>query len=183
MFLAQMPTPQLPPLPNGPALDRARGPIEISAYEPWQIVLAVGFCVLFIGLLFWLFLRARQKGKPITPPYEAAIAELETAAQLTSEDDERFAVLSSQALRRYLEDGLGLRFSARTSEEFLKNLKSNTAFDQGFQNRLSEALALFDRIKFAQQAISQEERIRISDTVRSLIDQAHASVEQGGAKP
>jgi|GEM_PF-309148 len=183
-FLAQMPaTPQLPALPEGPTFDRVRGPIEIPAYEPWQIMLAVGFAIVFLGLLLWLFLRARRKAAPPTPPYEAAIAELEAAAQLTAEDDERFAVLSSQALRRYLEEGLGLRFSARTSEEFLRSLKGNTTFDTDFQNKLSEALAAFDRIKFAREAINQEARIHITNTVRELIDQARALAHKEGDTP
>ena len=103
MFLAQIPaTPQLPPLPEGPALDRVRGPIEILAYEPWQIALAVGCGILLFGLLVWLFLRTRKKSTTALSPYDAAMGELDAAAQLTTEDDDRFAVLSSGALRRYL---------------------------------------------------------------------------------
>lgn len=182
MFLAQMPAtaPKLPALPDGPAFDRVRGPIEIPAYEPWQIALAVGVTILFIGLLLWLFLRARKKAGAPTPPYEAAIAELEAAAQLTDNDDERFAILSSQALRRFLEDGLGLRFSARTSEEFLRSLKNNPRFDQDFQSKLSEVLATFDQIKFAQQSANKDARIHITNTVRQLIDQAHAIAQKEG---
>ncbi len=174
-------TPQLPPLPEGPSLDRVRGPIEVPAYEPWQIALAIACGLIFLSLLLWLFLRARNKPAPAIPPYEAAMAELDAAAQLTAEDDDRFAVLSSLALRRYLENALGLRFSARTSEEFLRSLKGDTRFDPDFQNKLSEVLAAFDRVKFAGQAIRPEERIRLTDTVRSLIDQVHQTPpEKGG---
>ena len=50
IFLAQMPAaPKMPPLPEGPSLDRVRGPIEIPAYEPWQIILALGFIVLLLA--------------------------------------------------------------------------------------------------------------------------------------
>ena len=236
-FLAQMPaTPQLPPLPEGPSLDRVRGPVAISAYEPWQIALAVGFGILVLAFLLWLFLRARRKAAPEIPPYEAAQAELEAAANLTAGDDERFAMLSSQALRRYLEGGLGLRSTARTSEEFLNDLKSNhiqvkvaergtrfdrteetdpqldmsavarrakeesasrvryntnpdssqgegnPKFDQDFQDKLRELLATLDQIKFAQQSISPEARIQITDTVRQLIDQAHATQQEKGVQ-
>jgi hypothetical protein len=159
-----------------------RGPIEIPAYEPWQIALAVGVTILFLCLLLWLFLRARRQTSAPTPPYEAAIAELETAAQLTNNDDERFAILSSQALRRYLENGLGLRVSARTSEEFLSSLKNNPRFDSDFQSKLGEILATFDQIKFAQQSTSQEARIQITHTVRQLIDQAHAIAHKEGER-
>ena len=185
LFLAQMPTtPQLPPLPEGPSLDRVRGPIEIPAYDLLQIALAVGFIALFIGLLICIFVRSRRKAATTTtPPYEAALADLQAAADLTAEDDERFAILSSHALRRYLEDGLGLRSTARTSEEFLLSLKGTTQLDESFQATLGEVLANFDQIKFAQQAISIEARIHITDTVRKLIDQAHATSQKEGIRP
>lgn len=182
MFLAQMPTPQLPPLPEGPALDRVRGPVEIPAYEPWQLGLAIALGVILLVLITWWIIRASRKPSRETPPYEAAIAELDAAATLTTEDDERFAVLSSQALRRYLENGLGLSFGARTSEEFLRALKGNNRFGSDFQTTLGNVLTAFDRIKFAQQSISQAERIQITDTVRSLIDQARATTQTEGAE-
>ena len=184
IFLAQIPTtPQLPPLPEGPSLDRVRGPVEIPAYEPWQIAIALGFIVLFIGLLIWLYVRSRQKSATTTPPYEVALAELQAAADLTAQDDERFAILSSHALRRYLEDELGLLSTARTSEEFLLSLKGNAQFDESFQSTLREVLANLDHVKFAQQAISIEARIHITDTIRKLIDQAHATSQKEGIRP
>jgi hypothetical protein len=181
MFLAQMSAPELPQLPDGPALEHLRGPIVIPTYAPWQIALMIAAGLLLLGLLLWLILRARKKLDRPTPPYEIAIRELEVAA--TTSDDERFATLSSQALRRYLEDGMGLQFSARTSEEFLRSLKGNTRFDDDFQKTLSQVLTVFDRIKFAQESIPEQERIQITDMVRSLIEQTHAStLTEGAAK-
>jgi hypothetical protein len=180
--LAQMPAPaqQLPALPEGPAFEHVRGPIEIPAYEPWQIALLIGLSLIILFLFTWLFIQRRQRNKTTTPPYEIAIAELETAAQLTTGDDERFAMLCSQALRRYLEDGCQLRSKARTSEEFLRDLKNNTRFDADFQQKLEEVLATFDSIKFAQESISAESRTRIINTVRELIDKAHHSTQREG---
>ena len=184
IFLAQIPAaPQMPPLPEGPSLDRVLGPVEIPAYEPWQIAILLGFIVLFIGLLIWLYARSRLKSATTTPPYELALAELQAATDLTAQDDEHFAILSSQALRRYLEDGLGLRSTARTSEEFLLSLKDNTQLDEFFQTKLREVLANFDQIKFAQQPISVTERIYITDTVRELINQAHVPSQKEGTGP
>lgn len=173
-FLAQMPTtPQLPSLPEGPSLDRVRGPIEIPAYDPWQIAL-VALCVLsFLALTIWAILRSRKKQSAPHPPYATALAELDAASQLTAGDDERFAMLNSAALRRYLENEMGLRFTARTSQEFLRSLKGNTRLDAGFQDKLSEVLTAFDQIKFARSSIAPAERVHISETVRELIDQAH----------
>ena len=184
MFLAQIPAkPQLPPLPEGPALERVRGPVEIPPYEPWQIALAVGFSLIFLGLLVWLYIRSRKKAKTSIPPYKAAICELDAAAQLTAEDDDRFAVLSSLALRRYLENSLGLQFSARTSDEFIRSLRGDTRFDDAFHGQLTAVLAAFDQIKFAGQPVRPEERIQLTDTVRRLIEQVEhtqADAEKGG---
>ena len=184
IFFAQIDaTPQLPPLPEGPSLDRLRGPIEIPAYEPWQIILALGFIVLFIGLLICLAVRSRRKARKTITPYEAALLELQTAANLSAEDDELFAILSSQALRRYLEDEFGLSSTARTSAEFLHSLKDNAQLDEFSQTTLREVLACLDHVKFAQHTISIEARIHITDTIRKLIDQAHATSQKEGIRP
>lgn len=182
MFLAQITnTPQLPELPKGPSLDRVRGPVEIPAYESWQIALAVLLIVLVLGIIIWVIVRITKQAKPNTiPPYEAAIAELEAVSKSTEQDDEQFAVSCSQALRRYLENGHNLRFTARTSEEFLCSIKGNTTLGEKYQNELANALAAFDRIKFARQAISNEQRNEISDTVRRLIDRAHETTQLKG---
>ena len=181
IFLAQMPAaPKMPPLPEGPSLDRVRGPIEIPAYEPWQIILALGFIVLFIGLLIWSAARSRRKATETTSPYEAALAKLQAAADLSTEDDKRFAILSSQALRRYFENEFGLRSTSRTSEEFLLSLKGNTQLDESFQTTLHEILATLDQTKFAQQAISIESRIYIVDTLKDLINKAQVISQKEG---
>lgn len=166
-------TPQLPPLPDGPSLDRVRGPVEIPAYESWQIVLAALFALGLLALILWAIFRSRKKQSAPHPPYATALAELDAASQLTAGDDERFAMLTSAALRRYLENEMGLRFTARTSQEFLRSLKGNTRLDDVFQEKLSEALTAFDRIKFARSSIAPAERTHLSESVRGLIDQAH----------
>ncbi|WPJ97480.1 DUF4381 family protein [Coraliomargarita algicola] len=182
MFLAQLPAsaPKLPALPEGPTFERVRGPIEIPSYEPWQITLAILATIFFLAILTWQILRNRRKTSTPTPPYQVALAELETAEQLTDNDDERFAILCSQALRRYLEDALHLHSRARTSQEFLHNLKGNPHLDQNFQDTLAETLTQFDQIKFAQKPVSQEVRIHISTTVRQLIEQAHTITQEEG---
>lgn len=181
MILAQAQAPQLPALPEGPSLDRVRGAIEIPAYEPWQIVLAVLCGLFFLGLILWAFLRRRKKSPSPCPPYETALSELGAAAEL-ADDDERFAVLTSTALRRYFENELGLRFTARTSEEFLRSLKGNSRLDTAYQAQLGEVLAAFDRIKFARSTVAAEDRVRLSQAARDLIDQAHMKVSREGTQ-
>ena len=184
MFLAQIAnTPQLPELPKGPSLDRVLGPIEIPAYEIWQIVLVTLLIILVLGPIAWFILKNRRSPMTGMPPYEAAIAQLDEASSLSEHDDERFAVLCSQALRRYLENALGLKFSARTSEEFLRSLKGNTTLEESYQDELAEILEAFDRIKFAREEISDQQRSEISNTVRSLLDQANKGIQTAGGTP
>lgn len=181
MLLAQIANiPQLPELPEGPSLDRVFGPVEITAHEPWQVALAVVATSLVLGLVVWLIIRSRQKKDHTTPPYQIAISGLEAANSLVNEENEHFAVLCSQALRSYLENGLGLKFSACTSEEFLRSLKGNSRLKSDYQDELAGVLQAFDRIKFARAKIGQKERNEISDTVRLLIDRAHKTTKTKG---
>jgi hypothetical protein len=180
MILAQAQAPQLPALPEGPSLDRVRGPIALPTFETWQIALALLFILLVLGLVLWTFLRNRRKQGTQLPPYDCALRELDAAIQLTEGDDKRFATLTSAALRRYLEAELGLHFTARTSEEFLRSLKGNTRLNGQFQEKLSEVLNTVDRVKFARSPMARQDRIRLSAAIRELIDQAQATATREG---
>ena len=128
MLLAQMPTTQIPDLPAGPALDSVRGPVDIPLFEPWQIGIITALGLLLIALLTWgitRFIRSRRKRTRAIQPHIAALAELETAAAYTTGDDDRFAVLSSRALRRYFEARSGIPALEKTTLEFLNSLKDH----------------------------------------------------------
>jgi hypothetical protein len=163
-------------------MERVRGPIEISSGSPWPITLTIFGGILLVALLWWWLVRKRQKKSPPISPYESALNELDIAARLTEGDDDRFAVVSSLALRRYLEDACGLRFRVKTSEEFLRGLKDDALFDSDFQGQLSEVLAAFDQIKFGGAAIDLEKRQILTQSVRSLIEltEAKFSGKEGG---
>lgn len=177
LFLAQLPNaPQLPPLPEGPDLSRVRGPVEIPTIDLWAWVIASSLALAFAVFVIWLILHLRNKPKQSPSPKESAQARLAAIAENCS--DESFANESSNALRRYLEDELHLKFTTRTNVEFLRSLKGNTALDSQFKQDLSDLLADFDAIKFAQKNISNERRHQILDTIHRLIEQAHAVARQ-----
>lgn len=173
MFLAQIANaPQLPDLPAGPSLDRVRGPIEIPLYEPWQIGVMVALAILALGLLTWgiiRFLRARRNRTRQAQPHSTALAELKAAAELTTEDDERFAVLSSLALRRYFETGKGIAALGRTSLEFLQALEGHAQFNSDARTSLSDFLEHCDRVKFAQVSLTESERNALTGSAIELI--------------
>ena len=183
--LAALPaqTPALPDLPAGPPLDRVRGPIEIPLYEPWQIGLILTLGILALGLLYWgiaRFLRARKNRIQKIQPDIAALAELKTAAELTTDDDERFAVLSSLALRRYFETDKGIATLGRTTLEFLKELECHSQLNTEARASLSEFLEHCDRVKFAQASLTQMQRNALTTSATELIKQFKQAI---GATP
>ena len=182
MFLAQLPaqSPQLPDLPPGPSLDRVRGPIEIPPFEPWQIGVIIALAVLALSVLIWgilRFMRARSNRSQAELPHLTARAELKAAAELTTNDDERFAVLSSMALRRYFETGKGIAALGRTSLEFLQGLDGHPQMNPEARSSLTEFLEHCDRVKFAQASLTATERSALTNSATTLIVQFEQVVE------
>ena len=181
MFLAQIANaPQLPDLPPGPSLDRVRGPIEIPPFEPWQIGVIIALAVLALSVLIWgilRFMRARSNRSQAELPHLTARAELKAAAELTTNDDERFAVLSSMALRRYFETGKGIAALGRTSLEFLQGLDGHPQMNPEARSSLTEFLEHCDRVKFAQASLTAAERSALTDSATALIAQFEKVVE------
>jgi hypothetical protein len=180
--LGQLPaqTSQLPDLPPGPSLDRVRGPIEIPPYEPWQIGVIIALALLALGLLIYgivRFVRARSRRSQAELPHLTALSELKTAAELTKEDDERFAVLSSLALRRYFETGKGIAALGRTSREFLQALDRQPQINPEARSSLTEFLEHCDRVKFAQASLTKAERNALTESATALIAQFEQAVE------
>ena len=173
-------TPQLPDLPPGPSLDNVRGPIEIPPYEPWQIGVMIALGVIALGLLLWgiaRFLRARNNRDAQLQPHTTALAELKTAAECTAGDDERFAVLSSLALRRYFETGKGIAALGRTTLEFLKALDGHALLNTDARAALSAFLEHCDRVKFAQVSLTEDERNALTESAITLIRQSEQSAD------
>lgn len=168
-IVAQMPAPALPDLPEGPSLERLRGPVALPAWETWQILTLAALGLVLLAALAWAFLayrRARRHKRATIPPDQAALAAVD-AARL-ADDDERFAVLLSQALRRYLETKRGLAGSGQTTEEFLRtaDLPPDT------RRQLDEFLHTCDQVKFARRPLAEAERTQLADTARRLIESA-----------
>ncbi|MEN8726180.1 MAG: hypothetical protein ABF325_11470 [Lentimonas sp.] len=180
MFLAQMPTQQMPPLPEGPSLDRVRGPVDIPLFETWQVTTAATIVILICAILLWYFIRLLRKTSGRKKPFSAkavARAELDAAAS-SADDDERFAVLISGALRTYFENGLRIPSNGRTSEEFLRSLKGNTQLNTSFNESLERFFAQCDAMKFARKTSNSEERTALTATAKELIQTAEKTKEE-----
>ncbi|CAA6691403.1 MULTISPECIES: hypothetical protein [unclassified Lentimonas] len=173
-------TPQLPDLPPGPSLDHVRGPIEIPPFEPWQLGVMIALGLIALGLLIWgivRFVRARKNRAEQLQPHTTAFAELKTAAKCTAGDDERFAVLSSLALRRYFETGKGIPTLGRTTLEFLKALDGHALLYTEARASLATFLEHCDRVKFAQAALTEDERNALTESAITLIRQSEQSAD------
>ena len=69
-FLAQM-TPQLPPLPDGPAIENVRGPIEASGFSITQVVIAT----ILGGILAFESDWSPAMGKSFTKAIEGTVGD------------------------------------------------------------------------------------------------------------
>ena len=178
MLLAQMPTTQIPDLPAGPALDRVRGPVDIPPFEPWQIGIITALGLLLLSLLAWgitRFIRSRRKRTRAIQPHIAALAELKTASAHTANNDERFAVLSSLALRRYFEQRSGIPALEKTTLEFLHSLKDHPKLNAEAGTSLIQFMEQCDRVKFARASLSAAQRESLTTSAQQLIQQFEQS--------
>jgi hypothetical protein len=181
MFLAQMPPPEIPDLPAGPALDRVRGPVDIPPFEAWQIGMIAALTAALLALLVWgiaRWIRARRARAPALEPHSAALAELQTAAAHSADDDHRFAALSSLALRRYFQQRCGIPALEQTSAELLHSLQAHPQLNCEARAALHQFMQDCDRVKFAQASLSAAQRASLTASAQQLIQKFEAS--EGG---
>ncbi|PXA04919.1 hypothetical protein DDZ13_02845 [Coraliomargarita sinensis] len=163
--IAQSTAPQLPALPDGPGLENVRGPIEVNGgYEIWQIVLAAVAILVIVGGFIWLYRRSKNRAPTPVDPHTAALAELDAASQAA--DDERYAMLCANAVRRYMEACLGLPVTSKTSAEAIARLP----MPPEEKTTLHDFLENCDGVKFARRTLSDEQRIELMDTAKHLVD-------------
>lgn len=184
-FLLQLPpvglprqTTAIPELPPGPSLDRVRGPVEIPFLETWQSMLIILLSLIVAGLLGRSLLKYFRKQKNqhrTTSPHETAIAELKSAAERAADNDERFAVLSSLALRRYFETGKGIHTLGKTTDEFLKSTDTHSMLNADARKSLAECLQRCDQVKFAREPLTQAERHKLTESALAVIRQCEAT--------
>lgn len=118
----------------------------------WWCLLAAALLSLFYwGFLYWKKQPKQQPKQPTVrpdPPHERARRLLENAlAHL--HNPERFCVMVSDAIRRYLEDQFHLNAPERTTEEFLEELQESRHLSKDQKRLLADFLAECDLVKFA----------------------------------
>ena len=185
--------PAPPRLPQGPSPDRVRGPVEIGGDPAWPAILAVALAgLLATGVVIWWIRRRRKTAAPSVPPAEAALEELRHAAALTEDDDARFALLASGAVRRFLEAGCGVPALGHTTEEVAARLGTSGTPGSAEASRLVAFLERCDAVKFGRDRLRAGERETLAEEGRALIElcgqpEEHtavaASVPEGRREP
>ena len=174
--IAQLPTSSpsggLPPLSEGPSLDRLRPPPGAeSGPETWQIlVVLLGLLAIFACLLLLYRNRTRKTPAPLAPD-QAALAEIEAARQHASNDID-LTMLCSGAVRRLLFHQYNLPHHGLTHEELAEKLPLEKAEKEQIRNFFSRC----DGVKFAGIGLSEEGRHEVLDTATQLV-QAHRGKE------
>jgi len=164
--------PSAPSAPPPPELVGPRGAVETPALETWQIgvlALAGALALALVLLIVRRRLRQRQAGGPSMPPEDAARAEIEVAWE-NAADDERFALLLANAVRRYASERLGLRALEQSTEEFRRALLDHPAGGPDTAERCAAFLARCDRVKFARGRLNSAEREALASEARALAE-------------
>ncbi len=131
----------LPPLPT--AAERRRPFILLGVV----IAVAVGLAVGVAGMLMSAARRRRQRSA-----FDVALARLgalEARGLPGADDADGWYVELSGVVRRYLEDGLGLRAPELTTEEFIREAGRSELLAAAHASLLRGFLERCDRVKFA----------------------------------
>ena len=143
-------------------------------------------------MLYYLRLRKRPPEpeelppppKPGISPYEAAIArlrQLESAPLDVPEEVKPYFVELSDALRTYLEDGLGVPALERTTRELMQEFEAQTVRHKlpgGAPKRVHGILELADLVKFADfKPPDAQSRMALGET-RKTVDVIEAKLRQ-----
>lgn len=123
-------------------------------WRPYGLVGAVCVALALAGFGLFTFLNRPRRSYvvPPRPPHEVALTALQSLrAQRLIEEGEfaQYYVTLSAIIRRYLEDGFGVRAPEMTTEEFLATAASDRRLGPQQRRLLAEFLTQADLVKFA----------------------------------
>ena len=138
------------------------GPIELpSSGPPMSAWIATGVAAGVIAIVIWLILRQVRLAsqEPPLTPRQLARMELDRiiSRRLAETDVKEFYVEITGVVRRYIERSTGVRAPEQTTEEFLREILTNSVFSDDVQRRLQQFLESADLVKFAGYRPAQED--------------------------
>ncbi|MBV9121861.1 MAG: DUF4381 family protein [Planctomycetes bacterium] len=140
-------------------------------YRPLWLGLGLVLPVLLL-LTGWKFGR-RWRHSTLPSPQRWALAELDHLEELDlsqSVESERFPILLSEILRRYLELRSPLPASRQTTEECLQSLRASSWMPPPQQAQLQSLLERCDLAKFAGVRLSAEECRDLARAARAFLE-------------
>ena len=146
----------------------------------WSLAAAALGAAAAGALAYWFWRRRRRETQadgslpPPPPPHVAALAALERLVHdglIERGEYKLFYGLLSNILRRYVEDRFGIRAPERTTEEFLRELKSGSALGPAHQGLLKMFLEHSDLVKFAEMRPAEEDVERSVSLCRRFIEE------------
>ncbi len=150
----------LPPGKQKPEIKEIVPPLDLPGLPAWAAAIAAAALV---AAAVWYWRRRRRRARETAPapkPHEAALAALRALMEgdlLARGEVKLFYLRLSGILRHYIEDRFGLRAPERTTEEFLRDLRSESRFSEEQKRLLREFLGHCDLVKFAGYRPSREE--------------------------
>lgn len=148
----------------------------------WCLLAAVLLSLFYWGFLYYWKKQPKQQPKQPTvrpdPPHERARRLLENAlAHL--HNPERFCVMVSDAIRRYLEERFRLHAPERTTEEFLEELQESRHLSKDQKRLLANFLAECDLVKFAKSEPEAYELKKLHESALRLVRETEPAFEDG----
>jgi hypothetical protein len=154
-----------------------RGPIAAPASSPWWPYLAIAVAALALAFAVRTYARRRR---PPQPPDRAALDAIADARTRLRGDPHRFSIQVSEAVRTYVEAAFDVHAPRRTTEELLAELMTDPSPVAAHRRELREFLETVDRAKYARDALSYVEMVRMLESAEAFV-RATAAMRGGFA--
>lgn len=165
---------------------RDERPLPVGPASPWWWLALPATLAALVGAVLWARRGAAAALTPLTPAQRARrdLARLDQDDLLDQGGIEQYLARVADIVRRYLEDGLGLRAPRATTREFLAEAEHSSVLGANHRASLHQLLALADLVKFARHAPATDAGTQAMSTARAFVDATDQPVEAepaGGA--
>jgi hypothetical protein len=158
------------PTGNADDIQDIRPPFFYLRPLTWLWVLLGVLVLAALGVLLWYLLKPLRARRAQTA-YELALEKLELARALLSEENaEPYAVLVSETVRTYLGQRFQTPSTRRTTEEFLRQMQTDTGTPlAAHADLLRGFLEACDLVKFAHYQPGREELEQVQQRAVSFV--------------
>jgi len=165
-----------------PLLDPLPPPPTLPWIWLWSCLASIALISTIVFLRIHRSRRLKKSLPPPAPPHELAlrrIGELEERGFLQRGDFKPYFGGLSDILRDYIQDRFHLRAPARTTEEFLEEIRFRPGFPPEHRRLLNDFLNRCDLVKFAEHLPTEGEIRKALEACRAFIE-ATQTVEESG---